>query len=83
MTTILTLPRTMSASRMPLPIINPRNALLAILSAVCLLAFATSSAPTVVRSIAPTSHASVCKCAHCPGGAACCCTKKARCPGGM
>jgi len=40
--------------------------------AVSVAASAASFAPTFARSVKP-APAVVCHCAHCPGGAACCC----------
>ncbi len=49
----------------------------------CLLASAVSLAPTLmdappVQQARPTSP-QVCKCAHCPGGANCCCRLAHKC----
>jgi len=54
-----------------------RVGLLLILSIAFLVASAVSLAPALVHSAsAASSHAQVCKCAHCPGVATCCCSSK-------
>lgn len=61
----------------------PRNAALFIVVAVAFwLAAGIGLAPTLARSASSTGHESVCKCAHCPGGAACCCQGNGACPVG-
>jgi len=52
---------------------------LLVLVAAFLFASAVSLAPTIVRTAAAASHSEVCKCAHCPGGAACCCRQSGKC----
>jgi len=51
-----------------------------------LATLAVSLAPTVARTARIASpagdsdHSAVCHCAHCPGGAACCCRQSLKCP---
>ncbi len=47
----------------------------------CLLASALSFAPALAPIARVVNHAMVCKCAHCPGEALCCCHGDvAQCP---
>lgn len=57
-----------------------RFALVLALSLLCWLACALSLAPTVAHSMNASTATKVCHCAHCPGGAACCCRTAAACP---
>lgn len=50
-----------------------RMALVLTLTALGLLASSLSQAPSIGRMAASWMHSTICKCAHCPGGAACCC----------
>jgi hypothetical protein len=45
------------------------------------LASAASLAPTLARTSHAAGHEQICHCAHCPGGANCCCRKaEGKCP---
>ena len=63
-----------------------RIGLVLILSVILWLAtLAVSLAPTVAHSVGiatagDSGHSAVCHCAHCPGGAACCCRQSLKCP---
>ncbi|CAN5354414.1 hypothetical protein BH11ARM2_BH11ARM2_38560 [soil metagenome] len=57
-----------------------RDVLLPVLIAAGLLASALGLAPTLARTA--TGHSVLCTCAHCPGGAACCCRGMNACPSG-
>ena len=48
---------------------------LALLALTVGLTFASALglAPTLARAAAAATHAATCHCAHCPGGAKCCC----------
>jgi len=66
--------------RIPLVMLKPcampipgRDTLVIILSLICWLAWSVSLAPTAARSARAGTSAAICNCAHCPGGAACCC----------
>jgi hypothetical protein len=37
-------------------------------------------APTLAQTASNAAHKTVCTCAHCPGGARCCCHGKHLCP---
>ncbi len=56
-----------------------RMALVTALTAIFLFASAMRLGPAVAQSAAPGSPAALCHCAHCPGGAACCCHGLASC----
>lgn len=71
----MTYPQTL---RSPTPL---RVGILLIASLALWLASALSFTPTVANTAAAFNHADVCKCAHCPGEATCCCsTTVATCP---
>jgi len=63
--------------RHPVPV---RSGLLLTLCIAFWLAAALSFAPTLRRTAGIASHSEICKCAHCPGGAACCCRTSLACP---
>lgn len=54
-----------------------RTALVLAMSLLCWLALAAGQAPVLSRLAAPP--AIVCHCAHCPGGAKCCCCAHSAC----
>ncbi|RYG32413.1 hypothetical protein EON81_20715 [bacterium] len=60
----------------PLP---HRGALLLLVSIGLTLASAIGFAPTILRTTSAPRHAEICRCAHCPGAAKCCCGTGARC----
>ncbi|HVT11263.1 MAG TPA: hypothetical protein VHE55_03275 [Fimbriimonadaceae bacterium] len=66
-----------------LPMRSPRFAMVVVLTLLCWIACSLSLAPTLIHSAAPAAtHETICHCAHCPGGAACCCRNAATaCPG--
>jgi hypothetical protein len=45
-----------------------------------MLASAVSLTPTLERTEGASSHSQVCRCAHCSGGATCCCRHTGKCP---
>jgi hypothetical protein len=67
----------------PLPHTVPlRIRILLLLTIAYSFTSAVSLAPTFGRTIAAASlatHSQVCKCAHCSGGAACCCRLAGKC----
>ena len=63
--------------RQPAPV---RGLLLPILILMSLFASALSVAPTLAGATGSTADKAVCTCAHCPGGAKCCCRAKLSCP---
>ena len=66
-----------------LPLSHPapfRVGIVLILTIAYLLASAVSLAPTLSRTAGAPSHSEVCHCAHCPGGALCCCRAAGKCP---
>ncbi|HWA83313.1 MAG TPA: hypothetical protein VG820_07775 [Fimbriimonadaceae bacterium] len=57
---------------------SPRAGMVILLTLLCWLACSLSQAPTFVhQAVRTATPATVCHCAHCPGGAACCCRNAA------
>ena len=62
------------------PPVSHRFTVLLAITLLALLASGVSQAPTIARIATIRASSQVCTCAHCPGGAQCCCHSATHCP---